>query len=94
MNILLPLFLLIVANLVLYWIFFGKSKFEEKIQAQIEAKELEGKKISSNEHNDILNLTNRKLEGIFGNDDARFSKDKLVISEKIDTKNKKGSVKK
>ncbi len=39
MNVLLPLFLLLIANLALYWIFFGKAKFDRKIQEQLLAKE-------------------------------------------------------
>ena len=31
MNLFLPLILLVIANLVLYWIFFGKRKFESQM---------------------------------------------------------------
>ena len=37
MNVILPLFLLLIANLVIYWIFFGKAKFEKKIARKIQS---------------------------------------------------------
>ena len=39
MNVLLPLFLLLISNLALYWVFFGKRRFERKIQEQLFAAE-------------------------------------------------------
>ncbi|MBT4446650.1 hypothetical protein HOA92_06800 [archaeon] len=35
MNLLLPLILLIIANFVLYWVFFGKKNFDKKMQKSI-----------------------------------------------------------
>ena len=35
MNALLPLFLLLTANLALYWVFFGKAKFDQKMHEQL-----------------------------------------------------------
>ncbi|MAG61141.1 hypothetical protein CL619_05110 [archaeon] len=91
MNIILPLILLVIANLVLYWIFFGKARFERKLHSQIVAAQAAGKKISSEEERQILQMTGSKISNIFGNNDQRFSNDKLVISKK--EKNPKAKIK-
>ena len=31
----LPLILIVIANLVLYWVFFGKKKFEQKLTKEV-----------------------------------------------------------
>ena len=35
MNIALPVILIIIANLIIYWLFFGKKKFEDKLEKEV-----------------------------------------------------------
>lgn len=93
MNVLLPVILIIIANLVLYWIFFGNKKFEKKLEQSIQEKKAKGHQITLDEQQEIMQMTGSKVAGIFGNMGGKFSKDKLIIEKKQKTtkksKNKK-----
>lgn len=46
MNIVLPLILLIIANLVLYWIFFGKTKHDKLMQNETKMSGIFGSEVA------------------------------------------------
>ena len=89
MNVILPLILLIIANLVLYWIFFGKARFDKKIHLQIQTAKANGREISAAEQKEIKQMTTGKIDGIFGNEDPKFTKDKLVLVKSTSNLDKK-----
>lgn len=93
MNILLPLVLIGIANLVLYWIFFGKARFEKKLEQEILVAKAAGKEINDKDHQEIMQLTGKNVACVFGSQNQCFSKDQLIVVKESKSPKKKRSKK-